>query len=143
MVILQRSAIVGPLSWRKMGPDSTEELVQLQHDKERVGPTLFHGGLIFGRDCRKVGNHSDVACATLKGEASQDHLHAAERAWSFWNMVRMTLNRVVIVSADEEARFRADTAAMVKLLKCSFPPLSVSSKLHILMFHAPDILELY
>jgi len=143
MVMVQRSAIDGPLSWRQAGTDFAEELVQLLHEKVRVRPTSFHGGLFIGRDYHTIGDHSDVVCAALKCKVSQDHLDAYERAWSIWNRVRRTLNRAVIIPADESARFRADTAVMVTLLKRSFPWLSISPKLHILMCHAPDFLECF
>jgi len=55
--------------------------------------------------------------------------------------VRKTLNRAAVIPADEVARFRKDTAAMVCLLKSSFPRLSISPKLHILMCHALEFLE--
>ena len=116
MVMVQRSAIDGPLTWRQAGTDFAEELVQLLHEKVRVRPTSFHGGLFIGRDCHTIGDHSDVICAALKGKMSQDHLDAYECAWSIWNRVRRTLNRAVIIPAVESAGFRADTAAMVTLL---------------------------
>jgi len=141
MVMAQRSAIDGPLSKRQAGTDFAAELVQLLHEKVRVRPTSFHGGLFIGRDCHTIGDHSDVVCAALKSKVSQDHFDAYERAWSIWNRVRRTLNRVVIIPTDESARFRADTAVMVTLLKRSFPWLSISPKLHILMCHAPEFLE--
>jgi len=143
MVMVQRSAIDGPLSWRQAGTDFAEELVQLRHEKVRVRPTSFHGGLFIGRDCHTIGDHGDVICAALKGKVSQDHLYAYERASSLWNRVRRTLNRAVIIPAVESARFRADTAAMVTLLKRSFPWLSISPKLYILMCHAPYFLECF
>jgi len=141
--MVQRSAIDGPLWWRQAGTNFAEELVQLLHEKVRVRPASFHGGLFIGRDCHTIGDHSYVVCASLKGKVSQDHLDAYERAWSIWNRVRRTLNRAVIIPADESARFRADTAVMVTLLKRSFSWLSISPKLHILMCHAPEFLECF
>ena len=99
MVMGQRSAIDGPLSWKQAGTDFAEKLVQLLHEKVRVRLTSFHGGLFIGRDCHTIGDHSDVICAALKGKVSQDHLDAYKRAWSTWNRVRRTLNRAVIIPA--------------------------------------------
>jgi len=143
MVMVQRSAIDGPLSWRQAGTIFAEELLQLLHEKVRVRPTSFHGGLFIGRDFHTISDHSDVVCAALQGNVSQDHLDPYERAWYIWNRVRRTMNRAVIITVDESARFRGDTAVMVTLLKRSFPWLSISPKLHILMCHAPDFLECF
>jgi len=143
MIMVQRNAIDGPLSWRHAGTDFAEELVQLLHEKVRVRPTSFHGGLFIGRDCHTIGDLSDVVCAALKGKVSKDHLDAYERAWSIWNRIRRTLNRAVIIPADESAFFRADAAVIVTLLKRSSPWLSISPKLHILMCHAPACLECF
>jgi len=55
----------------------------------------------------------------------------------------MILNRAAIIPAEEVVAFRADTSAMVTVMKGSFGWLSMSPKIHILMFHAPDFLELW
>ena len=57
--------------------------------------------------------------------------------------MRKTLNRAAIISAVEAAQFRADSSSMVSPLKRSFPWLPISPKLHILICHAPDFLELF
>jgi len=141
MVMVCRSASDGAVAGRQAGAAFAAELVELLHEKVRVRPTSYHGGLFIGRDCHTIGENSADVCVALKGKVSETHLAAYERAWSLWNHVRKTLNRAAIIPADEAAQFRADTSSMVVLLKGSFPWLSISPKLHILMCHAPDFLE--
>jgi len=64
-------------------------------------------------------------CAALVRKARQSHVAAYAEAWRIWNRVQRTLNRAAIILADEVSAFRADTAAMVILLKSSFGWLSI------------------
>jgi len=141
MVMVFRTASDGAAAGRQAGADFALKLVGLLHDKVRVRPTPYHGGLSIGRDCHTIGDSCAIVCAALKGKVSETHLAAYELAWSLWNGVRKTINRAAVIPPDGIARFRSDTAAMVCLLKSSFPKLSISPKLHILMCHAPDFLE--
>jgi len=141
MVMMFRSASDGAVAGRQAGAAFAAELVELLHERVRVRPTSYHGGLFIGRDCHTIGENSVDVCLALKGKVSETNLAAYERAWSLWNRVRKTLNRAAIISAEESAQFRADTSSMVSLLKRSFPWLSISPKLHIHMCHAPDFFE--
>jgi len=141
MVMVFRTASDRAAAGRQAGADFALELVGLLHDKVRVRPTPYHGGNFIGRDCHTVGDNCAIVCAALKEKVFETHLAAYEFAWSLWNGVRKTLTRAAVIPADEVSRFRSDTAAMVCLLKSSFPWLSISPKLHILMCHAPDLLE--
>jgi len=141
MVMVFRSSADGAASGRQAGASFALELDGLLHKKARVRPAPYHGGLFIGRDCHTIGDSSALVCIALKGKVSQSHLDAHELAWSLWNRVRKTLNRASIIPRVEAALFMADTAAMVRLLRGSFPWLSISPKLHILMCHAPDFLE--
>jgi len=141
-VMVYRSATDGAAAGRQAGADSALELVGLLHERVRVRPTDFHGGLFIGRDCHTIDDNSALVCAALVGKVSPEHLAAYEKAWSLWNRVRKTLNRAAIIPAEEVVAFRADTSAMVTVLKGSFGWLSNSPKIHIVMFHAPDFLEL-
>jgi len=119
------------------------KLVGLLHEKVRARPNSYHGGLFISRDCHTIGDNSALLCAALDCKALHRHLVAYAEAWRLWNRVRKTLNRAAIIPADEVTAFRADTAAIVTLLKDSFRWLSISPKLHIFRFHAPDSLELW
>ena len=141
MVMVFRSSADGAAAGRQAGASFALELVGLLHEKVRVRPTPYRGGLFIGRDCHTIGDSSALVCNALKGKVSQSHLDAYEQAWSLWNRVRKTLNRASIIPRAEAALFRADTAAMVRLLKGSFAWVSISPKLHILMCHAPAFLE--
>jgi len=143
IVMVHRGATDGVAAGRQAGADFALELVGLLHEKVRVRPTSYHGGLFIGRDCHTIGDNSALLCAALDGKALQRHVVAYAEAWRLWNRVRKTLNRAAVIPADEVTAFRADTAAMVTLLKGSFGWLSISPKLHILMFHAPEFLELW
>jgi len=57
--------------------------------------------------------------------------------------VRIALNRASVIPPVEAACFRMDTAGLVTLQNISFPWLSISPKLHILMFHDPVVLETF
>lgn len=141
MVMLCASASQDAARWRQAGAAFALELVEILHDQVRVRPTSFQGGLLIGRDCHTIGDSWAVVCAALKGRVSDGHLAAYEEACTMWNRVRTTLNRASVVPADEVRSFQADTAGMVSLLKSSFPWLSFSPKLHILMCHAPAFLQ--
>jgi len=141
MVMVFRSSADGAAAGRQAGASFALELVGLLHEKVRVRPTPYHGGLFIGRDCPTIGDSRALLWKALKGKVSQSHLDAYDLAWSLWNRVRKTLNRASIISRAEAALFRADTAAMVRFLKGSFPCVSISPKLHILMCHAPEFLE--
>jgi len=143
IVMVHRGATDGVAAGRQAGADFALELVGLVHEKVRVRTTSKHGGLFIGRDCHKIGNKSALLCAALDGKALQRHVVAYAEAWRLWNRVRKTLNRAATIHADEVTAFRADTAAMVTLLKGSFGWLSISPRLQILLFHAPDFLELW
>ena len=106
-------------------------------------PTSYLDGLFIGRDCHTIGDNSAVICDALVGKASQVHLYAYKQAWFLCYRFRKTLNRACIISSQETAQFWMDAAAMVTLLKGSFPWLSISRKLHILMIHAPDFLDAF
>jgi len=143
MVMEHRSATEGAAAGRQAGKDFALELVELLHERVRVRPTSFHGGLFIGRDCHTIGDHSAILCAALVGKVSLAHLAAYEEAWSLWNRVRKTLKRAAIVPGEDVLALRADTSAMVTLLKGSFGWFSISPKFHILMFHAPNFLEMW
>jgi len=53
------------------------------------------------------------------------------------------MNRADEVHASEARGFRANAQLFVRHLKCSFPWVNISPKLHILMYHAPDFLDLF
>lgn len=137
MVMLCASASQDAARWRQAGAAFALELVEILHNQVRVRPTSFQGGLFIGRDCHTIGDSWAVVCAALKGRVSDGHLAAYEEACTMWNRVRTTLNRASVVPADEVRSFQADTAGMVSLLKTSFPWLSISPKLHILMCMLP------
>jgi len=143
MVMVGRSATDGAADGRRAGAAFALELVKLLHEKVRVKPMSYHGSLFVGRDCHTIGDNSAVVCDALVGKASQAHLPAYKQAWCLWNRARKTLNRACIIPAQEAAQFRTDAAAMVTLLNGSFPWLSISPKLHIFMFHAPDFLDAF
>jgi len=143
MVMVFRSASNGAVAGRHAGAAFAAELVELLHERVRVRPTSYHGGLFIGHDCHTIGENIVDVCLALKGKVSETHLAAYERAWSLWNRVRKMLNCAAIISAEEAAQLRADTSSMVSLLKGSFPWLSISPKLQILMCHAPDFLECF
>jgi len=143
IVMVHRGANDGVAAGRQAGADFSLELVGLLHEKVRVRPTSYDGGLFIGRDCHTIGENSALLCAALDGKALQRHVIAYAEAWRLCNLVRMILNRAAIIPADEVTAFRADTAAMVTLSKGSFGWLSISPKLHILMFQAPDVLGLW
>jgi len=126
---------------RQAGADFALELDGLLHDKVRVPPTPYDGGLFMRRDCHAIGHNCAGVCAAPKGKVSERHLAAYEFAGSLWNCARKTLNRAAVISADEVARFWSDTDAMVSLIKSSFLWLSICSKMHTLMCHAPDVLK--
>jgi len=142
-VMVYRSATDGAAAGRQAGADFALVLVGLLHERVRVRPTDFHGGPFIGRDCRTIGDKSALVCAALVGKVSSEHLAAYEKAWSLRNGVRKTLNRAAIIPAEEVVAFRADTSAMATVLKGSFGWLSISPKLHILMFHASEFLDLW
>jgi len=106
-----------------------------------VRPTPYHGGLFIGRNCHTIEDSSALVCNALKRKVSQSHRDSYEQEWSLWNRVRKTLNRVSIIPRADAALFTAHTAAMERLLKGSFPWVSISPKLHILMCHGQDFLE--
>jgi len=141
MVMVHRGETDGLAACRQAGAAFAHELAGVLHEKVRVRPTAYHGGLFIGRDCHTIGDNSALVCAAMVGKAAQSHGIASEEAWRLWNRVRRTLNRAATIPAEEVSEFRADTAAMVTLLKGNFGWLSISPKLHILMSHAPDFLE--
>jgi len=141
MVMVHRGETDGLAAGRQAGAAFAHELAGVLHEKVRVRPTAYHGGLFIGRDCHTIGDNSALVRAALVGKATQSHMVAYGEAWRLWNRVRRTLNRAAIIPADEVSAFRSDTAAMVTLLKGNFGWLSISPKRHILMFHAPEFLE--
>jgi len=75
-VIVYRSATDGAADGRQAGADFALELVGLLHERVRVRPTDFHGGLFIGRDCHTIGDNSALVCAALVGKVSPEHLAA-------------------------------------------------------------------
>ena len=142
-VMVYRSATDGAAAGRQAGADFVLELVGLLHERVRVRPTDFYGGLFIGRDCHTIDDNSALVRAAFVGKVSPEHPAAYEKAWSLWNRDRKTLNRPAIIPAWEVVASRADTSAMVTVMKGSLGWLSNSPKIHILMFHAPDFLELW
>jgi len=143
MVMAGRSSTDGAAVWRQVGAAFALELVKLLYEKARILPNSYHGGLFIGRDCHTIDDNSAVLCDVLVGKVLDVHLAPYKQAWRLWNSVRKTLNRVCTIPAQEAFQFRADTAAMVILLKGSFPRISISPKLQILIFHAPDVLDAF
>jgi len=143
MVMVGRSANDGAVDRRQAGAAFALELVELLYEKAQVRPTFYHGGLFIEHDCHAIGDNTAVLCDALVGKVVEVHLAAYKQAWRLWNSVRVPLNRVGTIPAQEVSQFRAYTAAMVTLLKGSFPWLSISPKLHILMFHVPDSLDAF
>lgn len=126
---------------RQAGDDFVLKLVKLLHGTVRVRPTPYHGALFIGRDCLTIGGNSAIVCASQKGKVSETHLVSYELTWLPWNGVRKTLNGTAVIPPNEVARFCRNTAAVVAMLKCSFPRRSISLKLNIFMYHAPDCLQ--
>ena len=74
MVMVFRTTSDGAAAGRQAGADFALELVGLLHDKVRVRPTPYHGGLFIGRDCHTIGDNCAIVCAALNGKVS-------ERTW--------------------------------------------------------------
>ena len=80
----------------------------------------------------------------LNGESAErahTYLTGYKAAWESWNRIRAVLNRATIATADEAAAFRSDATNFVAGSKATFGWLNVSSKLHILLAHAPELLD--
>ena len=82
MVLMFRSASDGAVAGRQAGAAFAAELSELLHERVRVRPTSYHGGLLIGRDCHMIGSNSVDVCLALKGKVSETNLAAYERAWS-------------------------------------------------------------
>jgi len=76
MGMVCRTGSDGASAGRKAAAKFALDLVGLLHDKGRVRPTPYHGGLSIGRDCRKIGDSCAILCAALKGKVSLTHLAA-------------------------------------------------------------------
>jgi len=119
------------------------ELAEKLYQEVGVVPVPYHGGLFIGRDCHKIAEKSDVVCRLLESLLPPTKLAAHQRAWQLWNKVRRVLNRGAVATGAEMRQFRLDTVAVVTHLKTSFPWLYVSPKLHTLLCHAADSLQLF
>jgi len=86
--MMHRSATDGVAAGRQAGSDFALELAALLHEKVRVSPTSYHGGLLIGRDCHTTGDRSALVCAALVGKSRQSHVAAYAEAWRIWNRVR-------------------------------------------------------
>jgi len=115
-----KSATDGAAAERKGGTEFELELLGLLRERLRVRPTSFLGGLFIGRDSHTMGDHSVIWCAALVGKVSLAHYTTYKEAWSLSRKVRKTLNREGIVPAADVLAFRANTSAMVTLLKGCF-----------------------
>jgi len=142
MMMEHRSATEGAAAGWQAGREFAFELVGVLHERVRVRPTSFHGGLFIGRHCHTIGEHSSILWAAPVGKVSLAHLAAFEEAWSLWNRVRKTLNRATIASAENVLASRADESAKVTPSKGIFGWSSISPNLHILVFNAPYFLEI-
>jgi len=123
------------------GESFAYELAETLRRVVRVGPVPFHGGVFIRRHCHKIAEGRDAVCRTLLGLVPEHQHQAYERLWLLWGRLGRTLNRVAVVQADEIRQFRTDARSFVRLMKRSFPWVSVSPKLHILLHHAPAIME--
>jgi len=121
----------------------THRLAALLREEVGVTPVPYHGGGFIGRDCHRIGDRSDAICRLLLLELTEEYHTAYKRAWLLWNRVRKHLNRAATATAEEVKQFRADTTALDTHLKRSFPWMSISPKLHMLLCHAADYMHLY
>ena len=106
-----------------------------------VRPTSYHGGVFVAKDCHIISAKRDVVTNTLLGILPQADYDAVKKVWELWDKIRGTLNRAEMIGIDERKAFRSNTRALVSWLKNKFPSFSISPKLHILRFHAPDFLD--
>jgi len=67
--------------------DFALELAAFPHEKVRVRPTSYHGGLFIGRDCHTTGDRRALVCAALVGKARQSHVATYAGTWRIWNRV--------------------------------------------------------
>jgi len=68
IVVVHRSATDGVAAGRQAGSDFAHVLAALLHEKVRVRPTSYHGGLYIGRYFYKLGDRRALVCAALVGK---------------------------------------------------------------------------
>jgi len=128
---------------RPVGSAFAFELTETLRRVVRVRPAPYHAGVFIGRYCHAIAQRSDVICrALISLVAESDHV-AHKWLWVVWREVSWTMNRAAQVHASEARELRANAQLFVRHLKRSFPWFNISPKLHILMYHAPDFLDLF
>jgi len=103
----------------------------------------YHVGGFIGRDCHRIGNNSDAICRLLLMELSEEYYMAFKQAWLLWNRVRKPVNRAAFATADEVKQFWADASAFVTHLQGALAWMSIFPKLHLLLCHAADFMQMY
>jgi len=121
----------------------THRLAALLREEVGLTPVPYHSGGFIDRDCHRMGDRSDTICRLLLLELTEEYRTAYKRAWLLWNRRRKPLNRAATATAEEVKQFRADATALVIHPKRSFPWMSISPKLHMLLCHAADFMHLY
>jgi len=107
-----------------------------------VEPVPYHGGNFIGLHCHTIASRCVEIVDALRPLVSAPRLTAYERAWELWRGVQSTLTRAALIPPAEQARFKADARAFVRLLQGSFPCQSISFKLHMLFAHSWEIMGL-
>jgi len=92
----------------------------------------YHGGNFISRHYHTIASRCGEVVDVLRPLVSAPRLTAYERAWELWRGVLSTLNRAALTPPAEQARFKADAQAFVRLLQGSFPCLSITPKLQML-----------
>lgn len=87
------------------------------------------------------GPRRDVLTGMLRGRLPPAEYEAIKMVWDPWEKIGKTLNRADMVSADEAKALRTDAFSLVVWLKKVFPRFNSSPKTHIVLFHAPDLLD--
>jgi len=87
IVVVHRRATDGVAAGRQAGSDFALELAALLHERGRVRPTSYHGGLFIDRDFHKLGDRRALVCAAPVGKARQSHVATYAGAWRIWNRV--------------------------------------------------------
>jgi len=94
-----------------------------------------HGGNFIGRHCHTIASRCGEIVDALLSCLLPGSPPMSARGSSGEDYCQPSIEAALITSA-EQARFKADARALVRLLQGSFPWLSISPKLHMLFAHS-------
>jgi len=142
-VYLLRLGIEAVFFWRGrvLAATYAENLASTLRQSVGVAPTPYFNGAFEGRQCQRIGQRLSMVRELPAAFVPAAVRNNYNESCATWQRILPILTRAGDVSSDEASAFRRDAASFVDHLKGAFEWKSVTTKLHTLFCHSPDLLE--